>query len=471
LACVLAFGALGVGIACGTANHGAGFADDADASGEGDDGTGGPQLSDDASDDSTCVGLQCAQVSCTQGGTTTVTGTVFAPNGTLPIYNAIVYVPNGQVQPMPHGATCDVCGAPASGNPLVATLSNADGTFKLENVPAGSDIPLVIQLGRWRRQVVLPTVAPCTENAVTDANLTRLPKSQSEGDLPRIALTTGGCDKLGCMLPKIGVAASEFGVESSGAAKSVHVFLGAGGGGPPDSGAAQGFWDDLTRLKNYDMVLLSCECQEHLEDKGTAAYQAITEYLAAGGRIFTTDFMYDWYKYTPDPGLKSVSNIKGGAPPGGNPVTLDTSFPKGMALSDWLKSVFPTSPDVQSGQVRFDVVFANLTSVDSSKAQIWARSGSTTQPTTPPEVARIFTVNMPVGVPVDQQCGKGVHIDAHVNQGGFPTDGGIDTVSTNYPAGCVQPLKEGEATLAFFFFDLASCIQNDGQPPPPPSVK
>src|SRR4051812_42498226 len=40
-----------------------------------------------------CMGLQCQQMQCAGGGTTTLTGKVFAPNGTLPLYNAIVYIP------------------------------------------------------------------------------------------------------------------------------------------------------------------------------------------------------------------------------------------------------------------------------------------------------------------------------------------------------------------------------------------
>ncbi|GAF95062.1 unnamed protein product, partial [marine sediment metagenome] len=41
-----------------------------------------------------CVGLQCKQVACPGGGTTSVSGVVYDPTGTVPLYNAIVYVPN-----------------------------------------------------------------------------------------------------------------------------------------------------------------------------------------------------------------------------------------------------------------------------------------------------------------------------------------------------------------------------------------
>jgi len=43
---------------------------------------------------------------------------------------------------------CNRCGADVTGNPLVKTTSDFDGTFTLENVPVGQNIPIVIQLGR-----------------------------------------------------------------------------------------------------------------------------------------------------------------------------------------------------------------------------------------------------------------------------------------------------------------------------------
>jgi hypothetical protein len=426
-----------------------------------DSGGGGPIFGGDGgptNDAHACVGLECQQKACSGGGDTTVTGTVFAPNGTLPLYNAIVYVPNSEPDPVVRGATCDQCGA-VTGNPVVTALSGSDGKFELKNVPVGKDIPLIIQIGKWRRQVVLPEVKACQANPITDKELTRLPKNQSEGSMPQMALTTGGCDKFGCMLPKIGIDPSEFGVEADGPSKAVHVFKGSSGGGPSGAPDAQDFWSDVTRLKQYDVVMLSCECQEALDNKGAAAFAAMTDYLNLGGRIFTTDFMYTWYKDSSDNNLKSAASIAGGAPAGGDPITFDSSFPKGEALVEWLQNVGATTTP---GQLTPDVTFANVQSVDATKAQVWASSGSAgfgggAGP-------RVFTVNLPVGVPTAQQCGKGVHLDAHLNQNGS------DTVGNDYPAGCESALKPGENLLAFFFFDLASCIQNDSEAPKPPPV-
>jgi hypothetical protein len=405
-----------------------------------------------------CVGRECDQVACGGGLETTVTGKVYAPNGKLALYNAIVYVPNSDPAPLTKGATCDKCGA-VTGDPVVTALTDATGSFELRNVPVGKDVPLVIQIGKWRRQVVLPEVKQCTENKLTDPELTRLPKNQSEGDIPRIALTSGGCDQLGCMLPKIGLDASEFGVEGDGPSKSVHLFTGSGGQGRPGSTSAQQLWTNAAKLKEYDLAILSCECAEHLENKGAAAFGAMTEYLAAGGRIFTTDLQYTWYRDTPDADFKSATTVRGGAPyiPNGT-MSVDTTFPKGAALRDWLSSsAGVTSP------IKPDAVFGNFSANNATKSQKWADGtggpgGSTVEP-------RVVSVNIPVGVPVDQQCGKALHIDAHVN-----TSGG-DAVDSTYPNKCNTPLKPAENMLVFFFFDLASCIQNENEPPKPPPVK
>ena len=164
----------------------------------------------------TCTNLCLRQATtCPAGTTTVVTGTVVAPTPMRfgppdPIYNAIVYVPNAQVEPFRAGIACDACsGAQASGAPLVHAITGPDGTFRLENVPTGDNVPLVIQLGRWRRQVVIPRVEACQSLAL-NTELTRLPRNKAEGDIPLMALSTGRVDLLECVLRKMGIDEAEF---------------------------------------------------------------------------------------------------------------------------------------------------------------------------------------------------------------------------------------------------------------------
>jgi hypothetical protein len=177
-----------------------------------------------------CIGLQCQVPICGSGKTTTVTGTVFDPAALNPVFNAIVMIPNGPVQPIPAGVSSDPCGgAPL---PLAVTYAYSDtsGNFTLTNVPVGASIPLVIQIGRWRR---VTTINTSTLTCGGSINLsasgcnglnnygtapsggswacpTRLPRIQSEGNIPQTAIATGGLDAIECMMYRIGVSQSEF---------------------------------------------------------------------------------------------------------------------------------------------------------------------------------------------------------------------------------------------------------------------
>ena len=55
-------------------------------------------------------------------------------------------------------------------------------TFSIANVPVGSNIPLVIVAGKWRRQITIPQTTACTNTVVSG---TRFPTNR----YPTIART------------------------------------------------------------------------------------------------------------------------------------------------------------------------------------------------------------------------------------------------------------------------------------------
>jgi hypothetical protein len=418
-----------------------------------------------------CKNLECQQVACPDGGTTSVTGVVYAPDGRLPIYNAVVYVPNATLPAIPAGLSCDRCGTVPGGEPVAITLSDHRGAFVLNDVPIGSEIPLVIQVGKWRRQVAIPEVRRCEENRIADPQLTRLPRRRSEGDMPRIAVTTGRCDNLICLIAKLGIDPSEWGV--AGEDKVVTFFSGNAVAPFPDELLVFGpelrgmtrateLWNDWNELRKYDMSVLSCECEEALEIKNATALQNMTRYLEAGGRLFSTDLQYAWYKYSPNSSLQSVAQI--GAYPaaaGEKQVELDTSFPKGKALADWFANLRPSEP---YGKVSCSEVWDNFRSASPPAAQVWGVSAAAPETQATGALPRFVTINTPVGVPAEQQCGRAVHLDAHITST-------FTRPINRYPADCGTEFEPGEEVLAFFFFDLAACIQDDRKPPTRPPIR
>jgi hypothetical protein len=401
------------------------------------------------------VNLECQQVDCGSNPTTTVSGTVFDPSGTLPLYNVGVYVPNAPLEPVPDGLTCEQCDTIFSGAPLVSALTDTQGHFTLENVPAGVDIPLVIQTGKWRRVITIPAVAECVDNPLTDPEQTRLPKSMAEGNLPRIALSTGDADPFFCLLRRLGIDDSEYGI--AGSTGRFHFFRGANGSTRFDDGfgaspgatfpdAPSTLWN--TDWTNYDMVLLSCEGDE-LPGPKDGHRAALRDYLDAGGRVFATHYHYNWFQGDAPADLQSVATFTSNANGFEGPVDIDQSFPKGVALAEWMAFVDGSSPFGQ-----FHVVDGrrHTVSVDESLARIWVRYQGTTE---------YFSFNAPIAAPEDQQCGKMVNTDIHVSVGaGDPTG--------DFPSTCSNsPLTEQEKALIYLLFDLSACVTPGDDPCPP----
>jgi len=408
-----------------------------------------------------CTLGQCKVPACSPGVTTSLSGSIYDPAAKIPLYNVIVYVPNAPVDPIVNGATCDRCGG-ISGSPIASAITDAKGQFVLRDVPVMSNIPLVIQVGKWRRQVTVPMVTSCADTPLTDKNMMRLPRSAAEGDLPKMALATGGADALECLLRKIGIADSEFTPETG--LGHVNFFNGVGGTAKYKStmnagaafGAAATFWGDVNKLKKYDVVLLSCEGEENPKNKSTAALQAMQDYLNTGGRVFASHWHNYWLEKGPAP-FPTVATFNH-QDDLADPFTadIDMSFPKGQALADWLVNVGGMSP---KGKIAIKAAQHTVDAVNTMVGQRWIYSTS-------PTSVQYLTANTPMNVAEDKQCGRVVLSDIHVSSGDTSTTG------TAYPDGCkTTELSDQEKALEFMLFDLSSCVIGDSKPPVPPIIK
>ncbi|APR87553.1 Tryptophan synthase alpha chain [Minicystis rosea] len=408
----------------------------------------------------TCTNLCLQQVTCPGNGTTKLTGKVYAPNGVDPLPNVLVYVPNAPVQPFPTGVACDNCGSGVTGAPLVSAATDTAGNFTLTNVPVGTNIPLVIQTGRWRRQVTIPNVMACQNNAVPPA-LSRLPKNKSEGDIPKIAFATGAVDALECVLRKIGVADSEF-TASTGSGR-IHLYVGDGkvnipgpGGGMYFVGGANAgagtasettLVGSLATMKQYDMLLFPCKGAE--KTRSSAELANMVQYANAGGRVFATHFSYVWlYNNAP---FSSTANWAVTQMP--NPADqnglIDTSFPKGQALSEWLQNIgASTTP----GQIPIQVLKHDFDGLV-PPSQRWMYINN-------PNLVMHYTFNTPVGSPAEQQCGRVLFDDFHVENHGYIDQG--SAYGLTFPSECDNaPMNPQEKLLEFMIFDLGSCVTPD----------
>jgi len=375
---------------------------------------------------------------------------VLDPAGLNGLYNVLVYVPNNPsdpgLQPFPVGVTCNVCGATPAGNPLVSTYTAPDGTFTLGGVPVGSAIPLVIQLGKWRRQFTVPISTPCAPNTVAAGTL-KMPNNHTVGDIPRIAILSGALDPVECVLRKIGIDDSEFG--NPGGAGYIQFYQAATKPGelinaatPLQSAlfASMGGPGGGPQIDNYDMTILECEGQQTTELAADLA--TLGNYAAAGGRIFASDFAYSWL-WT-NPAFPSVANWNGNHAGTGYTATGMIDAP-------------PTNP--QGTEFQLWLEDANVTGASTNAISIYPAFPNTTAVTPPTEewlyssTAPIqFTFNTPVGAAAASQCGRVSFSDWHAQQ--------LYANGYTFPNICpANALTPQQAILEFLLFDLSACVQ------------
>ena len=389
-----------------------------------------------------CKGLWCQVAACNGQPKTSVSGIVYDPAGKNPLYNAYVYIPVDPTAPLPtftSGASCDTCAGAGSVSAVAVAQTGPDGKFTLNNVPSGTGVPLVVQMGKWRRKTTLPALNACSDNPVTSA-YSRLPRNRFDGDnaiadIPHMAIASGVADPFECLLLKAGIDSAEIKAPGNNTRIDYYVFNGKNrspGGAPGGSTLTS----SLNTLKTYDVVLLPCEGTENDAHNTDAAN--LVSFANLGGRVFTTHYGYVWLA-TPSPtgiaknqtaffGTADWSRLDQNDYNNPTLATVDQTFPKGVAFAQWLQNVGATAA---LGSATINEPRHDARSALNPPSQRWIYGSSKYNTSSSPDMLLSMTFNTPVAAPSDQQCGRVVFSDFHVS-----ADALVSASTCNYDTDC-----------------------------------
>jgi hypothetical protein len=425
---------------------------------------------------STCVNGACVNICPDSTQHTVIKGTVYDPAGNNPLPGVAVFVP--QTEPLaalPKGASCGDCNSLYGGFALASDVTKADGTFSLIDAPSGQSVPIVVQAGKWRAQYTT-SAASCVETTIMSK--LKLPSSVSNpanSSLPDIAISTGGLDSLECLLTRIGVDPSEYTSGNSGNGH-IHIFQGGVGGngrpGPTTNGGSPSsstqLWNSAQSLGNYDVVLLSCEGEETQAPNPTA----LETYVKNGGRVFASHFHYSWFTVNGSPFKNyGLGQFKTGSNDTGDiNAVVDTSFPQGKDLHDWLalpQVAALTNDQLPIKQSRQNVLATNSPQPVTSWIQAANPPGDSRAM---PGLTQYFSFDIKNG---EQTCGRIVYSDLHVGAASSDYGNALNTAGNTSagiaPDKCANAkLSPQEAALEYMLFNLSSCLAPPNMRPPPP---
>jgi hypothetical protein len=427
-------------------------------------------------------------------GTTTISGTVYMPNGTVPLPNVLVYVTTGSVTMPASGATCTSSSVTAaqgcitsstitptvvtSGTGVYAYTNSAiDGTFTLSGVPEGNSYTLVIQSGKWLNEFTEPSSGTLS-GPISGLHLNMPTAHSATANIPLIAIQTGSADALECVFRDIGMASTEFTDDSVTSGSSlggrIHLYKGNGAeisATTPSYTALQ----TQAKLNSYDMVMFPC-AGGGVTGANSTTIPYLINYAGLGGRVFATHYSDAWLdttntgtngSYFYSAGSSSPTtwgSATGTVTPDPGYALINTSFSDGNTLAAWLYENgysygasggnTGTENKVEISTLRFNVDTVN------APAQPWL--------TFPPQASQTyntaynggspimqFSFNTPWGASAANQFGRVLYNEYHVenvSESGSPV----------FPAEC--PTLSGasqvpqEKMLEFAIFDLSAAV-------------
>lgn len=224
-------------------------------------------------------------------------GTVWAPNGVIPVSGALVYTSAGQPDGIPQEVYCAECEELDCDDRFTTTA--ADGSFTLNTYAQGANY-LVVQKGQFMR------VTPInfgTGAETLDDELTTLPgENDPENGLfiPLIAVGNGQYDRLEDGLGKFGLGDTLIENFEERLVPGTEPFdLWDNGQDPAADGfTSQGTFAQLIsspqNLAQYHMIFAPCSTDDYVSSLTPQNVQNIRDWVAAGGRWYVSDWANEW---------------------------------------------------------------------------------------------------------------------------------------------------------------------------------
>jgi hypothetical protein len=304
------------------------------------------------------------------GGNATVSGVVYAPNGSDPLSQALVYVA---------GAAASAAGDPPGVPHIAYDYTEPDGSFSLTGVPTGSQ-SIVMQKGAFTKTVSYTVVIGSNVLPVAD---TTMPASSGSSML----VVTGAYDLIGNVLAKLGLGSVDSGGNLVIGTESFAMVDGNGSLPDADYDNFDTFFATPANFDAYRTIFLNCgNDYEEAFLADTAAVAKLKSWVAAGGRLYCTDWSYDFceqiwpekisfYGGTGADGLTATPGTPDFAQLGSSMDTVHCTVNDAFMLS-WLDGVGATNSDDTFDVIDWLPAWVPIIEV-ASDVKVWATGNVT----------------------------------------------------------------------------------------------
>jgi len=287
----------------------------------------------------------------------TLTGKVLAPEGTIPISGALIYLTSGSPPPIPDGTYCDKCTTIDASTPF--TYSAIDGTFSLPAYATGP-LQLVVQKGAFRR---VRTITVASGAQFVDPSLTTLPgkTDPTVGDtIPKMALVAGAWDHIEISLAKLGIGQLTSGGSFDKSSAPYDYYENAF---PPSAAkfSPRTLITDPATIGKYQIVFIPCSgsdgttCNDYQPGE-SGVQNTLKGFVAAGGKLYVTDYSYEYVRQPWPGGIDfdgATSSIGSGCQPGAYDAPADVADP---GLSSWLTAAGDPSFTLEQSWTMIDAL-------------------------------------------------------------------------------------------------------------------